>query len=191
MPAFGSKAPRCTVPRHAAPGRSIARSSHCHGLHIRYAAPGARLRVSVASRSASSGIVRAPFDSFHPNLPFSARRLADDPELPEERLRRVHGRRRLCRSIAYVDQGYTGEAAQLAAQNHGIELEVAKHTEAKRGFVLLPRRWVVERSFAWATRFRRLARDYERWPQTLAGFRFLAFTCLMLTKIIDLVHIGS
>ncbi|AOJ05526.1 hypothetical protein WS70_28050 [Burkholderia mayonis] len=90
-----------------------------------------------------------------------------------------------------MDQGYTGEAAQLAAQNHGIELEVAKHTEAKRGFVLLPRRWVVERSFAWATRFRRLARDYERWPQTLAGFRFLAFTCLMLTKIIDLVHIGS
>jgi transposase len=41
--------------------------------------------------------------------------------------------------------------------------------EAKRGFVLLPRRWVVERSFAWATRCRRLVKDYERYAQTLAG----------------------
>ncbi len=68
--------------------------------------------------------------------------------------------------LAYVDQGYTGEAAADTAEKHGIQLEVVKHTEAKRGFVLLPRRWVVERSFAWAARFRRLARDYERLPQT-------------------------
>src|SRR3984885_14065988 len=64
--------------------------------------------------------------------------------------------------LAYVDQGYTGQAAEEAAAEHGIRLEVVKHTETKRGFVLLPRRWVVERSFAWAARFRRLARDYER-----------------------------
>src|SRR5215210_1327567 len=51
----------------------------------------------------------------------------------------------------------------------GIRLEVVKYQEARRGFVLLPRRWVVERSFAWATRFRRLARDYERLPETVAG----------------------
>jgi transposase len=63
--------------------------------------------------------------------------------------------------LAYVDQGYTGEAAEEAAAEHGIQLEVVKHTEAKRGFVLLTRRWVVERSFAWAARFRLLARDYE------------------------------
>ncbi|KVC90001.1 transposase, partial [Burkholderia ubonensis] len=90
-------------------------------------------------------------------------------------------------ALAYVDQGYTGEAARQAAQSHGIELEVVKHTEAKRGFVLLPRRWVVERSFAWAARFRRVARDYERLPHTLAGFHFLAFACLMLPKIIDFI----
>ena len=48
--------------------------------------------------------------------------------------------------LAYVDQGYTGEAAAEAAEQHGIELEVVKHTEAKRGFVLLPRRRVVERT---------------------------------------------
>ena len=89
--------------------------------------------------------------------------------------------------LAYVDQGYTGETAQQGARAHGIELEVVKHTEAKRGFVLLPRRWVVERSFAWAARFRRLARDYERLAQTLAGFHYLAFACLMLHKIIPLL----
>ena len=89
--------------------------------------------------------------------------------------------------LAYVDQGYTGEATEKAAQKHGIALEVVKHTEAKRGFVLLPRRWVVERSFAWAARFRRLARDYERLAQTLAGFHYLAFACLMLHRIIALV----
>lgn len=89
--------------------------------------------------------------------------------------------------LAYVDQGYTGENAKQAANAHGIQLEVVKHTEAKRGFVLLPRRWVVERSFAWAARFRRLARDYERLAETVAGYHFLAFACLMLHRIIPLV----
>jgi len=89
--------------------------------------------------------------------------------------------------LAYVDQGYTGEEPKRAAEAHGIKLAVIKHTEAKRGFVLLPRRWVVERSFAWAARFRRLARDYERLAQTLAGFHYLAFACLMLHRLIPMV----
>jgi transposase len=85
--------------------------------------------------------------------------------------------------LAYVDQGYTGDEAAEAAESHGIRLEVVKHPEAKRGFVLLPRRWVVERSFAWAARFRRLARDYERLPETLAGLHFIAFACLLLSRM--------
>jgi transposase len=89
--------------------------------------------------------------------------------------------------LAYVDQGYTGEAAEQAAAAHGIQLEVVKHTEAKRGFVLLPRRWVVERSFAWAARFRRLARDYERLATTLRAFHFLAFACLMIAQLFRLL----
>jgi transposase len=84
--------------------------------------------------------------------------------------------------IAYVDQGYTGQAAADAAAQHGVKLNVVKLSEAKRGFVLLPKRWVVERSFAWATRFRRLVRDYERLPQTLKGLHFVAFACIMLNK---------
>ena len=86
--------------------------------------------------------------------------------------------------VGFVDQGYTGDTPAQAAAAHGIRLEVIKHTEAKRGFVLLPRRWVVERSFAWAARFRRLARDYERLPQTLAGLHYLAFVCLMLANAV-------
>lgn len=92
---------------------------------------------------------------------------------------------------AYVDQGYTGERAATAANANGIELEVVKLPQAKRGFVLLPRRWVVERSFAWATRFRRLVKDYERLPQTLEGLHFAAFAILMLQQdkpLLEQVH---
>src|SRR5919107_5889619 len=76
--------------------------------------------------------------------------------------------------LAYVDQGYTGERASEFAAEHGIRLEVVKHEEAKRGFVLLPMRWVVERDFAWASRFRRLGKDYERLPTVLGGVHFFA-----------------
>lgn len=89
--------------------------------------------------------------------------------------------------VAFVDQGYTGNQAEQDAAAHGIRLEVVKLPEAKRGFVLLPRRWVVERSFAWMARFRRLARDYERLPDTLAGLHFLAFAILMLTRVVHIM----
>jgi len=85
--------------------------------------------------------------------------------------------------VAFVDQGYTGQEPAEAAAAHGVRLEVIKHTEAKKGFVLLPRRWVVERSFAWAARFRRLARDYERLAASLGAYHWLAFATLMLQSL--------
>jgi transposase len=85
-------------------------------------------------------------------------------------------------TLAYVDPGYIGEKPAEAARQHGIALEVVKLPEAKRGFVLLPRRWVVERSFAWATRCRRLVKDYERYASTLAGLHIVAFACFMLKQ---------
>jgi transposase len=88
---------------------------------------------------------------------------------------------------AYVDQGSSGDEPTQDAQQHGIHLEVVMSPQAKRGFVLLPRRWVVERSFASVTRFRRLTRDYERLPETLAGLHFLAFAILMLKRFIWLL----
>jgi len=85
--------------------------------------------------------------------------------------------------ISFVDQGYTGEDAVTQASDHGIHLEVVKHTEAKKGFVLLPRRWVVERTFGWLGRFRRLARDYERLSEVLAGWHWLAFLTLIIKQV--------
>lgn len=89
-------------------------------------------------------------------------------------------------ALAYVDQGYTGDIPTADAEMHGITLEVVKLPDVKRGFVLLPRRWVVERSFAWMSRFRRLARDYERLPETLAGLHLAAVTSLMLRRAFPL-----
>jgi transposase len=66
-------------------------------------------------------------------------------------------------------------------------LEVDKLPEAKKGFVLLPRRWVVERSSAWAARFRRLVRDYARLAETLAGLHFVAFAVLMRKRFVALI----
>jgi transposase len=86
--------------------------------------------------------------------------------------------------LAFADQGYTGDTAAQAARDEGMELQVIMLPDAKKGFVLLPRRWVVERSFGWLNRFRRLARDYERLPETLAGLHFVVFAMLML------VHAG-
>jgi transposase len=91
--------------------------------------------------------------------------------------------------VAFVDQGYTGEQAEADAAAHGIRLEVVKHPAAKRGFVLLPRRWVVERGFAWMARFRRLARDYERLETTLEGFHYVAFAILALAKVMPVLAI--
>lgn len=93
--------------------------------------------------------------------------------------------------IAFVDQGYTGEQPAVAAATHGIQLEVVKLPSARNGFVLLPRRWVVERSFGWLARFRRLARDYERLPQTLAGLHFLAFAIILAHRFVNLLTQSS
>ncbi|HNJ97617.1 MAG TPA: IS5 family transposase, partial [Ilumatobacteraceae bacterium] len=93
--------------------------------------------------------------------------------------------------VAFVDQGYSGQQAADDAASQAIRLEVIKLPDAKHGFTLLPRRWVIERSIAWLARFRRLARDYERLPQTLAGLHFLAFACLMLTRVVALFQLQA
>jgi transposase len=89
--------------------------------------------------------------------------------------------------VIYADAAYTGEETAAAAQEQGMRLVVVQRPEGSHGFVLLPKRWVVERSFAWVSRFRRLARDYERLPATLAGLHFAAFICLLLPKLLRLI----
>ena len=92
-------------------------------------------------------------------------------------------------TLAYVDQGYTGEAPRQAAAGQGIALEVVKLPDVKRGFVLLPRRWVVERDFGWMSRFRRLARDQERLADVLKGFHLIAFTMLMWKQALPVLSV--
>jgi len=92
-------------------------------------------------------------------------------------------------TLASVDQGSTGGAPRQAAEDHGITLEVVKLPDVKRGFVLLPRRWVVERDFAWMSRFRRLARDQERLAEVLKGFHLVAFTMLMWNQAFPVLSV--
>jgi len=96
----------------------------------------------------------------------------------------------ICRSGDQGDQGYTGENAEQAAAEHGIRLEVVKLPDTKRGFVLLPRRWEVERRLAWRSRFRQLARDYERLSETLKGLHFLAIAILMAHRFVQTIAYG-
>ncbi len=91
--------------------------------------------------------------------------------------------------VASVDQGYTGAEPAQAAAAHGIRLDVVKLPDVKRGFVLLPKRWVVERDFAWAARFRRLARDDERLDETLVGYHLLAFVTVFLRRAVPLLFV--
>src|SRR5215210_5266445 len=93
--------------------------------------------------------------------------------------------------LACVDQGYTGERAAGFAAEEGIRLEVVKHEEAKRGFVLLPRRWVVERDFAWASRFRRLVKDYERLPAGGRGKRMRRSATPLPSRAAGVLGLGS
>jgi transposase len=88
---------------------------------------------------------------------------------------------------AYVDQGYPGAQATQEAEAHHRQLAVVKLPEAKKGLVLLPERWVVERSFAWTGRFRRLARDDAQLAEPLAGLHFVAFAILMLKRFVELI----
>ena len=114
-----------------------------------------------------------------------------DREVVAELAARVRDASEARVEVAFVDQGYTGERAAADAGAAGIELVVVKLPVAKRGFVLLPKRWVVERSFAWATRFRRLARDHERLATVLCGLHVLAFAVLMLRQFSLLMPCSS
>ena len=65
----------------------------------------------------------------------------------------------------WADQGYTGELANDLDAEYGIELELVSRAAEQPGFVVLPRRWGVERTVAWYGRSRRLSKEYEHWPE--------------------------
>jgi transposase len=83
----------------------------------------------------------------------------------------------------FADAGYQGAALAAAVAKTGAwTLEIVKRSELHR-FVVLPKRWIVERTLAWISRNRRLARDFERYARTVAAFVRLAMIRLMLRRL--------
>ena len=93
--------------------------------------------------------------------------------------------------LAYADQGYTGEDATKAADADGIELVAVKRPSGQKGFMVLPKRWVVERSFGWMARCRRLLRDFEQLGEVLTGLHMVAFVGVMLRQVSKLLWSSS
>ena len=100
----------------------------------------------------------------------SARMLLADPTKSEQTLEQI-----------WADQGYRGQKLQQVPQGCELEFEVVERSEP--GFAVLPRRWVVERTFAWLGKHRRLSKDYERLPQMSECFVYQAMTSLMLKRL--------
>jgi putative transposase len=85
----------------------------------------------------------------------------------------------------FADGGYQGPQFEQAVARvmAATDVEIVKRSDASRGFVVLPRRWVVERTFAWLNRCRRLAKDFENRTRTAIAFLKLASIRLMTRKL--------
>jgi len=82
----------------------------------------------------------------------------------------------------FADGGYAGEKMAPVWRTGAWKLEIVKRSDT-RGFEVLPKRWIVERTFAWISRNRRLARDFERYAATVAAFVRLAMIRIMLRRL--------
>ena len=83
----------------------------------------------------------------------------------------------------WADQGYSGELGTDILEQYAIILEVVEKLPEQHGFVVLPRRWVVERTFAWLGRYRRLSKDYEQRVEYSETWVYLASISRMLRKL--------
>lgn len=84
----------------------------------------------------------------------------------------------------YADGGYQGPRVRAAAARTGTwKIEIIKRSDIAKGFVVLPKRWVVERTLAWISRNRRLSRDFERYATTVTAFIRLAMIRIMLRRL--------
>ncbi len=84
----------------------------------------------------------------------------------------------------FADGGYSGDATWAATKRVGkVDLEIVKRSDVAKGFVVLPKRWIVERTFGWLGRCRRLAKDFENLSRTQLAFVQLAMIRLMARRI--------
>ena len=91
-------------------------------------------------------------------------------------------------AVASSPSGTAGAATTAAVREEaGLPLEIVKRSDTAKGFVVLPKRWIVERTFGWLGRCRRLAKDYENRTRTAAAFLILALIRLMLRRIVRML----
>lgn len=90
--------------------------------------------------------------------------------------------------LIWADGGYAGQLIDWVKENCGWVLEIVKRDPDAKGFQVLPRRWVVERTFGWLGRYRRLSKDYEYLPETSEAFIRIAMTRLMLRRLTRAAH---
>ena len=85
--------------------------------------------------------------------------------------------------LIWADGGYRGKLIAWVQRRYGFVLTVIKRTDTERGFEVLPRRWVVERTFGWLGRYRRLSKDYEELVEVSEAFGYVAMIHLMLRRV--------
>lgn len=85
--------------------------------------------------------------------------------------------------LLFADAGYQGEVAACVVAGQGLRLEIVRRPVGTEGFHLLPRRWVIERTFAWLGRNRRLAKDFERLIETSTAMAMLAIIQLLVRRL--------
>jgi putative transposase len=95
------------------------------------------------------------------------------------RAKRRFGRLRLI----WADGGYRGRLVRWTAVTCGWVLQIVKRTDDQRGFVVLPKRWIVERTFGWLNKWRRLSKDYEVLPQTSEALIQVAMITLLVRRL--------
>ena len=83
----------------------------------------------------------------------------------------------------WADGGYAGKLEEWVEEFAGWKLEIVKRSDIAQGFEVLPKRWIVERTFAWLSRYRRLSKDYEWFAQTSENMIYLAMINLMLHRL--------
>lgn len=85
--------------------------------------------------------------------------------------------------LIWADSGYRGKLIEWVAVQCLWILEIVKRNDQLKGFVILPKRWIVERTFSWLNRNRRLSKDYERKIESSEAFLYLSMSILMLKRL--------